>query len=122
MSVAISILAGVLILFILVLIAMLIRYSKNTGDLINKISDDYPTVMDTVDEVKEDLPLYKDTVGKVTGAVDDICTQGLNLNITKGSLFTHTYDLLGGAWKPTIEVPNKDTVVNIPVNCGKKNI
>ncbi len=64
---------------------------------------------------------YKDKItdlfnksDKASNTFDKVCTDGIDVNIPKGSLM----NLKMGMGMPTLQVPQSDATIHVPVDCS----
>lgn len=113
MSVFVNLLAVAIMVLIIVMILMIVRYSKNTGELVDKIREDYPVYNDAITKVNDDYPLYSeainDTYPQIKNMVNNICQDGgVTIQLKKGQILKS--DLIG-------DVPGEDSSIKIPLAC-----
>jgi predicted PurR-regulated permease PerM len=116
MSVFVNLLAVAIMVLIIIMIIMIMRYSKNTGDLVDKIREDLPIYNNAITKVNDDYPLYSeainDTYPQIKNMVNNVCRDGgVIIQLKKGQILKTK--LVG----QSIDIPGEDSSIKIPLAC-----
>ena len=64
-------------------------------------------------KIKKTSTGLPDDYNKIKKTYDNLCKNGVTINISKGEILSQKYPVLGN-----VTVPDKDARINIPLNCN----